>query len=1068
MKTKHLTILAAFCLFFPLAAQNGYAFLSGIETPTGIYFDEITSTAIMASGYAATPAFTGLETGQAGVNVAMNGTYSIWRNGNIWTTKAAMPTANRDSAVGVIGGKLYVVGGSDGYSTTFNTNEEYDPASNTWATKAVMPTARKYLSAGAIGGKLYAVGGYNDVSALINTNEEYDPASNTWTTKAAIPTVRGFFSAGVIGGRLYAVGGWNGSYLDTNEEYDPAYNTWTTKTAMPTARGYLAVGVIGGKLYAVGGTNNGGPTLFNTNEEYDPASNTWTTKAVMPTARYYLSAGAIGGKLYAVGGYNNSSTLSTNEEYDPASNTWTAKVTMPTVRCALSAGVTGGKLYAVGGTSGGMNTNEEYDPGVALQFTGLTPNTLYSFKAKARDSSGLETAESPTVSTYTLAAIPAAASPVFTSVGTSTFTLNWLANGDPSGTRYHAQISTSAAFTPVMSSDTYNLAATFTGLPSGTTYYARIAAINNDGISTSYAALGSIHTSGAAVSVMAIPTGIYFDEVSSTTIVASGYAATPAFAGLETGLAGVNVAKNGTYSTWRNGNIWTTKAVMPTARYLLSAGVIGGKLYAVGGTSDGSSYLNTNEEYDPASNTWATKAAMPTARYWLSAGVIGSKLYAVGGWNGNHLSTNEEYDPVSNTWTTKTAMPTARPRLSVGVIGGKLYAVGGSQTNGGGDTNEEYDLASNTWTTKTVMPTARDSFSIGVIGGKLYAVGGTNNGGSTLFNTNEEYDPASDTWTTKAAMPTARCFSSAGVIGGKLYAVGGWGNSTVLNTNEEYDPASDTWTTKAAMPTAKYMLSAGVIGGKLYAVGAANGGMNTNEEYDPGVSQQFTGLTPNTLYSFKAKARDAGGVETAESPTVSTYTLAALPAAGSPVFTSGGASSFAVNWLANGNPSGTRYRAQISASPAFTSVISMDTYGTAATFTSISLGANYYARVAAINGGGIFTDYVALGSLTAGTVIGNRQKNFKTTIGDNLFNPSAGGTSKIKFNVPAAGKVSLKIYDLTGRLIRTLFEGDANAGDTQKDWDGRDDSGHYVVPGVYFLHYVYPGGKEVRKIGVKK
>ena len=119
---------------------------------------------------------------------------------------------------------------------------------------------------------------------------------------------------------------------------------------------------------------------------------------------------------------------------------------------------------------------------------------------------------------------------------------------------------------------------------------------------------------------------------------APAYAATPAFSKLETGLSGVAVAMNNAYQPWRNGNTWTIKTPMPTARYGLAAGVIGGKLYAVGGgLEDGSNYFNANEEYDPASNTWATKAVMPTARYGLTAGVIGDKLYAVGGYNGSLL-----------------------------------------------------------------------------------------------------------------------------------------------------------------------------------------------------------------------------------------------------------------------------------------------------------------------------------------------------------------------------------------------------------------------------------------------
>ena len=90
MKTKRFNFSAAFCLFFSLAAQSGYT-ASGIEAPATIYFDGVSSNSITASGYATPPAFTGLGTGLSGVTVAMNNVYKSWRNGNIWTTKAAIP-----------------------------------------------------------------------------------------------------------------------------------------------------------------------------------------------------------------------------------------------------------------------------------------------------------------------------------------------------------------------------------------------------------------------------------------------------------------------------------------------------------------------------------------------------------------------------------------------------------------------------------------------------------------------------------------------------------------------------------------------------------------------------------------------------------------------------------------------------------------------------------------------------------------------------------------------------------------------------------------------------------------
>ena len=79
-------------------------------------------------------------------------------------------------------------------------------------------------------------------------------------------------------------------------------------------------------------------------------------------------------------------------------------------------------------------------------------------------------------------------------------------------------------------------------------------------------------------------------------------------------------------------NTWTTKAAMPTPRYLL-AGALGsdGRIYAMGGSNDSSTYLSTVEAYDPTLNAWSSAASMPTARDGLAAATLGSRVYAVGG-----------------------------------------------------------------------------------------------------------------------------------------------------------------------------------------------------------------------------------------------------------------------------------------------------------------------------------------------------------------------------------------------------------------------------------------------------
>ncbi len=65
----------------------------------------------------------------------------------------------------------------------------------------------------------------------------------------------------------------------------------------------------------------------------------------------------------------------------------------------------------------------------------------------------------------------------------------------------------------------------------------------------------------------------------------------------------------------------------------------------------------------------------------------------------------------------------------------------------------------------------------------------------------------------------------------------------------------------------------------------------------------------------------------------------------------------------------------------------------------------------------------------------------------NPFNPS----TVIRYDVPAGGGiVKLSIYDVTGRLIKTLVNEYNNAGRKRATWDGRNDDGTSVASGIYF------------------
>jgi hypothetical protein len=72
----------------------------------------------------------------------------------------------------------------------------------------------------------------------------------------------------------------------------------------------------------------------------------------------------------------------------------------------------------------------------------------------------------------------------------------------------------------------------------------------------------------------------------------------------------------------------------------------------------------------------------------------------------------------------------------------------------------------------------------------------------------------------------------------------------------------------------------------------------------------------------------------------------------------------------------------------------------------------------------------------------------------NPFNPA----TTITYSLPAACHVTLRIYDVAGKLVRTLVDGTVGAGTWTVHWDGTDDRGTATPSGVYFGRLA--GGKE--------
>jgi len=84
------------------------------------------------------------------------------------------------------------------------------------------------------------------------------------------------------------------------------------------------------------------------------------------------------------------------------------------------------------------------------------------------------------------------------------------------------------------------------------------------------------------------------------------------------------------------------------------------------------------------------------------------------------------------------------------------------------------------------------------------------------------------------------------------------------------------------------------------------------------------------------------------------------------------------------------------------------------------------------------------------------------TIYENIPNPFNPQTT-IRYAVPTSGMVSLRVYDVSGRLMRVLVDERRPGGEQTAVWDGRGDSGDAVASGIYFLRLESGGQVETRK-----
>jgi len=74
----------------------------------------------------------------------------------------------------------------------------------------------------------------------------------------------------------------------------------------------------------------------------------------------------------------------------------------------------------------------------------------------------------------------------------------------------------------------------------------------------------------------------------------------------------------------------------------------------------------------------------------------------------------------------------------------------------------------------------------------------------------------------------------------------------------------------------------------------------------------------------------------------------------------------------------------------------------------------------------------------------------------------------VRYSLAAEGRVTLRVHDLTGRVVRTLADNVMRPGRYSLNWSGTDDRGRELARGVYFCRFSAGDFRATEKVVLQK
>lgn len=377
------------------------------------------------------------------------------------------------------------------------------------------------------------------------------------------------------------------------------------------------------------------------------------------------------------------------------------------------------------------------------------------------------------------------------------------------------------------------------------------------------------------------------------------------------------------------------------------------------------------------------------------------------------------YDHDALTWSYTDSLTIGRQNLeAVLMADGRVLVIGGGYPyNLGHGTCEIYDTVSHTWSMTDTLNTAR-AYARAVVldDGRVLVSGGLDI--MTLISACEIFDPVTETWTLTNPSPEPQWGHDICLLeDGRVLSIGGYRDfGSNLAGCHIYDPASGAWITTSPLAYRRWKHSAvRLLNGNVLVAGGQDAtyyNIPQCEIYD--VNTGTWSLTGNTI--------DPGRIN---------HACIALRSGDPRVMLIGG----------NGGMSDCELFNVWSGTWEDTDILIPGRENHAAVLLN-------NGNILVIGGSPTTTDCQIFNPPPVGTdEHATTTPHFDITAAPNPFTQ----TTNIRFTLDRATAVSIRVYDITGALVKVLVDNVPVAGAQCVTWHGDGIDGRHALSGVYFV-----------------